>query len=110
MARAMRASGDLKPKAMRVMRRILVFMVIWRRALGGVCLWAVPVGDMSLTGWRQGRGGRVASRSSPRMATRRVRRAWLSLRRVWISVRRVARCSSREAGAARWIGGDRGAC
>ena len=35
MARAMRASGDLKPKAMRVMRRVLVFMVIWRRALGG---------------------------------------------------------------------------
>jgi len=28
---AMRASGDLKPKAMRVMSRILVLVVIWSR-------------------------------------------------------------------------------
>jgi hypothetical protein len=50
MARAMRASGEVKPKGMRVMRRILVFMVIWRRAFRGVCLRAVLVGDVSLTG------------------------------------------------------------
>jgi len=48
MARAMRASGDRNPKAMRVRSRILVFTVIWSPWRNRCVEQGVGVSDMSL--------------------------------------------------------------